>query len=71
MSRRGSNSPVTLDVSGDVGIIAISNPPVNALAIPGARALLRRRPPFVVTFSRLADLTLILSVRPAPRPAAS
>ena len=38
MSRRGSNSPVTLDVSGDVGIIAISNPPVNALAIPGARA---------------------------------
>jgi hypothetical protein len=37
MSRRVSNAPVSLDVSGDVGIIAISNPPVNALAIPGAR----------------------------------
>jgi hypothetical protein len=38
MSRRVSNAPVSLDVSGDVGIIAISNPPVNALAIPGKSA---------------------------------
>ena len=46
MTTRGSHSPVTLDVSGDVGIITISNPPVNALAIPGASAR-----PAIVTFS--------------------
>ena len=52
MSRRVSNAPVSLDVSGDVGIIAMSNPPVNALAIPGARP---DRPPLL--FPRNGDLT--------------
>ena len=52
MSRRVSNAPVSLDVSGDVGIIVMSNPPVNALAIPGARP---DRPPLL--FPRNGDLT--------------
>ena len=61
MSRRVSNAPVSLDVSGDVGIIAMSNPPVNALAIPGAHP---DRP--ALLFPRngdLSPLTLILSAR--------
>ena len=52
MSRRVSNAPVSLDVSGDVGIIAMSNPPVNALAIPGAHP---DRP--ALLFPRNGDLT--------------
>jgi|TARA_B110000977_G_scaffold150526_1_gene190876 hypothetical protein len=35
MARRVSPPPVSLDVRGDVGVISITNPPVNALAIPG------------------------------------
>ena len=50
MTTRGSHSPVTLDVSGDVGIITISNPPVNALAIPGASAY-----PALLLFSAAAS----------------
>ena len=30
-------APVTLEIKDGVGIIIVSNPPVNALAIPGKR----------------------------------
>ena len=78
MSRRVSNAPVSLDVSGDVGIIAISNPPVNALAIPGARPdrpallfprndLTRSYPNFIRAAFAPPDATPLTSVPPPPR----